>query len=112
LIPGLCGRVLGFATVPLPIAPRHLLIVVAAAAATILPWRGRRSRRNGPDFMLELVRRHVKLLAGDKTVHTGFIGYHVVVLLARLLPRVRLCRPGDARASAATRAARLPPLEC
>jgi 4-amino-4-deoxy-L-arabinose transferase-like glycosyltransferase len=87
LIPGVCAAVYWASRrFRFPIAPRHLLIVVAAAAATILPWVAVDLVRNGPDFMLEMVRRHVKLLAGEKTVHTGFIGYHVVVLLLGCFP--------------------------
>ena len=82
LIPALCvGGYWVARRFRLPIAPRYLLVAGAAAAATVLPWVVVDLARNGPDFMLELARRHAKLVAGDKTVHTGFAGYHVVVLL-------------------------------
>jgi 4-amino-4-deoxy-L-arabinose transferase-like glycosyltransferase len=82
LIPLLCVGVYWAARgFRFPIASRYLLVAVVAAASTVLPWVVVDLARNGPDFMLELARRHVKLFAGEKTVHGGFIGYHVVVLL-------------------------------
>src|SRR4029453_3440170 len=36
--------------------------------------------------MPELARLHGKLFAGEKTVHTGFVGYHIVVLLLGCFP--------------------------
>lgn len=82
LIPVLCGAVSwALRRFRSPIAPRYLLLAGAVAAATVLPWVIVDLARNGPEFMLELARRHLKLFAGEKTVHTGFAGYHVVVLL-------------------------------
>jgi 4-amino-4-deoxy-L-arabinose transferase-like glycosyltransferase len=82
LIPLLCAGVYWAARgFRFPIASRYLLVAVVAAASTVLPWVVVDLARNGPDFMLELARRHVKLFAGERTVHTGFAGYHVVVLL-------------------------------
>lgn len=90
LIPALCLVVSWAARrfrVPIaPIAPRDLLVAGVAAAVTVLPWVVVDLVRSGPDFMLELARRHVKLVVGEKTVHTGFIGYHVVVLLLGCFP--------------------------
>jgi 4-amino-4-deoxy-L-arabinose transferase-like glycosyltransferase len=82
LIPALCAGVYWAAgRFRFPIASRYLLLAGISAAATVLPWVIVDLVRHGPDFMLELARRHVKLFAGERTVHTGFVGYHVVVLL-------------------------------
>src|SRR5262249_4561169 len=82
LIPALCVGVYWAARrFRLSIAPRYLLVAAVAATATVLPWVVVDLVRNGPDFMLELARRHVKLFAGEKAVHSGFVGYHVAVLL-------------------------------
>jgi 4-amino-4-deoxy-L-arabinose transferase-like glycosyltransferase len=82
VIPGACVAASWILrTFRLPISGRHLLVIVATLLGTILPWVAVDLSRNGPGFVLEFLRTHVELFSGARTAHSGFFGYHVVVLL-------------------------------
>jgi 4-amino-4-deoxy-L-arabinose transferase-like glycosyltransferase len=81
-IPGVCVAVYWISRKLRPLVRgRDALIALAALLGTALPWIGLDLIRHGPDFAVAFLRTHVDLLAGERTAHPGFIGYHVVVLL-------------------------------
>ncbi len=68
------------------ISPMAFLKFTLAALAITFIWLGVDMAFNGPDFLIEFTIRQWELLTTGDAGHSGFLGYHFVVLLFGCFP--------------------------
>lgn len=79
------------------LTPLHGLFYLLITALTASLWYGAEWIVHGPEFMVEFYARQVALFTTPDAGHSGFPGYHIVVLLLGCFPASLLAIPGHQR---------------